>query len=155
MNKFLIKNLINFRKTPNFLKINNLNFCINHNENNEKIINQIKSGLRKKKTSPKKFNPPVESLKMKIPEKETETLNLKKFRYNNKLAELKKEFKDISQPAIIKENYASSYFRLNLKKEFDLLDLRNILYTYLFVRQRKGHIYLNINDFESKVKILY
>jgi len=102
---------------------------------------------------PKKFDPDQSSFKKFLPEKEPETLNYKKFKYNKELAELKTDIERITrEKPEIKEGYASTYYKLDLKKEFDLLDLRNILYSYLFVRQRNGHIYLNVNDFGIKVK---
>ncbi len=150
MNKILFSNLI-FKKNKFFInKINQFKFSINNNDY-EKHPTHSRSGLRLKKPPPKKFIPQEKDLKMKFPDKEPEALNLKKFRYKDKIAELKKNVADIIQPATIKENYASAYYRLNLNKEFDLFELRNILYTYLFVRQRNGHIYLSINDYDYKV----
>jgi hypothetical protein len=145
-----IGNINVLKEKFSLFKIRRLNFnSIDNTSNNEN--SKINSSLRQKKPPPKKFNPPNETMKIKIPEKEPEELNLKKYRLKDKIAEMKKDIIDLSQPVSIKENYASSYYKLNLKKEFDLLDLRNILYSYLFVRQRNGHIYLNINDFEIDV----
>lgn len=137
-------------------KLRYSSFNSQNNNNDDPILaeNPInsKSVLRKKKPPIKKFNPPDNSMKYKIPEKEPEALNLKKFKHNKKLADLKKELKTFSEPPKIKEDYASTYYKLDLKKDFDLFDLRNVLYSYLFVRQRNGHIYLNINDFDCNVK---
>jgi hypothetical protein len=44
------------------------------------------------------------------------------------------------------ENYAAVYFKYYLQKDFDLFSLRNLLYSYIFTRQRKGKILLNISD---------
>lgn len=154
MNKLRIRNINAIKETFALIKIEKFNFSFNDiNDQNNNA--RIKNGLRQKKTPTKKFNPSDETMKMKIPEKEPDALNLKKFRLNDKLAEMKNDIVELSQPVSIKENYASSYYKLNLKKEFDLLDLRNILYTYLFVRQRNGHIYLNINDYECDVNFKF
>jgi hypothetical protein len=51
----------------------------------------------------------------------------------------------------IKENYACVYYKLPIDQEFNLFQLRNLLYAYIFVRQRKGHIYLNFADTMFKV----
>jgi hypothetical protein len=131
---------------------------INNNKLEEKeddfLTNKKSIRIKVEKKMPKKFDPPQIDLKKRLPEKEPETLNYKKFKYNKELAELKTDIDRINnEKPEIKEGYASSYYKLDLKKEFDLLDLRNILYTYLFVRQRNGHIYLNINDFGIKVNI--
>lgn len=44
------------------------------------------------------------------------------------------------------ETYACVYYKYFMNSDFDLYKLRNILYSYLFVRQRKGNFYLNVCD---------
>ena len=51
------------------------------------------------------------------------------------------------------ENYVCLYYKYFLHTEFDLFNLRNLLYSYLFVKQRKGKLYLNICD--SFYKVIY
>lgn len=52
----------------------------------------------------------------------------------------------------IDENYACVYYKFPIENEFNLFNLRNLLYAYIFVKQRNGKIYLNISDLASKVK---
>jgi hypothetical protein len=62
----------------------------------------------------------------------------------------KQEFEEKKKSNLL-EVYASTYYKLSLSKEFDLFDLRNLFYSYLFVKQRNGHIYLNIDDSHEEV----
>lgn len=69
------------------------------------------------------------------------------------LHNLSEKNKEIDKDKVkIKENYACVYYKLPIDQEFDLFKLRNLLYSYIFVRQRKGHIYLNFADSIFKVK---
>jgi len=45
-----------------------------------------------------------------------------------------------------KETYACMYYRHKLESEFDLFNLRNLLYSYIFAKQRTGKLHLNICD---------
>lgn len=71
-------------------------------------------------------------------------INLKKRKFSTE-----KFVDSLQTDKIIKEekdNYACVYYKYNINTEFDIFKLRNLLYSYLFVRQRRGDIYLNIND---------
>lgn len=69
------------------------------------------------------------------------------------LQNLSEKNKEVDKDKVkIKENYACVYYKLPIDQEFDIFKLRNLLYSYIFVRQRKGHIYLNFADSIFKVK---
>jgi hypothetical protein len=59
----------------------------------------------------------------------------------------------LDQKSRTQENYAAIYYKYDMGKEFNLFNLRNLLYTYIFVKQRNGNIYLNIGDTYYKVII--
>jgi hypothetical protein len=61
------------------------------------------------------------------------------------------EFKASQMPKKEYENYAQVYYRYHLKKDFNLFDLRNLIYSYIFTRQRNGKILLNIVDSNFEV----
>ena len=50
-----------------------------------------------------------------------------------------------------KINYAATYITLKIPDMLDLFKLRDIFYTYLFIKQNDGKLYLNILD-DSKIK---
>jgi hypothetical protein len=58
---------------------------------------------------------------------------------------------NIKPPKKEYENFAQVYYRYHLKKDFDLFDLRNLVYSYIFARQRNGKIMVNIIDSNFEV----
>jgi hypothetical protein len=77
---------------------------------------------------------------------------LKTLNFNEKL-EMPTNEKESPKPEY--ENYACLYYKFFLNKDFDLFSLRNLIYSYIFTKQRKGKIFLNINDtlFEVTIKL--
>jgi hypothetical protein len=55
------------------------------------------------------------------------------------------------------ESFASVYYRYNLNKSFDVSAVRNLLYSFIFIKQRHGKMFLNISDSQFNVNffILY
>lgn len=60
--------------------------------------------------------------------------------------------KSIEDPSIPKEVYACVYYKHKLGQELNLFNLRNIFYSYLFVKKRNGKLLLNISDLNYEVK---
>lgn len=61
-------------------------------------------------------------------------------------------FNDGVIPEMVKEedNYSSIYYTLEIDKSFDLFELRDFFFSFMFSKQRKGHIYMNILDTKFK-----
>ena len=49
------------------------------------------------------------------------------------------------------ENYASIYYSLDLSRPFELFDLRDFFYSFMYSKQSRGHIYVNLLDEKLKI----
>ena len=123
-------------------KITRNYFCLKNN--NKKIIkketinlNQADEAFKKIIADKGKLNHKQESLPKKI-EKTT-------------------DFNDSVIPEMVNEedNYCSIYYTLQINKSFDLFDLRDFFFSFMYAKQRKGHIYINLLDTKFKGVIKY
>ena len=79
--------------------------------------------------------------KQKIINRREETMKIN-LEENEFMKNLEKE----EEKKFPQENYAKLYYRHKLENDFDLFSLRNLLFSYLFVKQRNGLLHLNICD---------
>jgi hypothetical protein len=146
----LIKNQILFSKkfsTGEAIKTKK-SFLLNKSENTAKIENKVPVSSSKSDKFQKKVSAMPGSRKEQLMQVEMGKGGLQGVKGLQDVLN-KKEDKDKVK---IKENYACVYYKFPIDQEFDLFKLRNLLYAYIFTRQRKGHIYLNFADSIFKVK---
>jgi hypothetical protein len=98
-------------------------------KNNSKILDQKNPQDGKKKSAQKIITRKEEKIKINLADED-----------------YMKQFNLPEEKKFTKENYACMYYRHKLESEFDLFNLRNLLYSYLFAKQRTGKLHLNICD---------
>jgi hypothetical protein len=121
-------------------------FFSNNNKNNKKVI------VTKEQIQLNNAHETLEKIKS-TQDKQVKKEGIRNFlkKNTNQGPTTKGEEEAIADMIPEEDNYCSLYYSLRLDKPFDLFDLRDFFYSFMYSKSMKGHCFLNVLDGKTKL----